>query len=124
MKFFFSQIFPLLLLGACAGFLNGLLGAGGGIVLVYGLSKMFRNTPVDKRSIFATAIAVTLPLSCLSAIHYFRQGSLNVNTLGWLIFPAIVGGVTGAFLLRRISPRILSRIFAAVVLISGIILVV
>lgn len=122
MKFLISFIFPILLLGLCVGFINGMLGAGGGILLIYGLQKLCHRV-ADKRSIFATAIAVILPLSCVSAAHYFRHGSLDLNTLGWLILPAIAGGALGAMLLRRLSPRVLSRIFAAVVLISGIVMV-
>ncbi|MBE6690335.1 MAG: sulfite exporter TauE/SafE family protein [Ruminococcaceae bacterium] len=122
MKLFFSRILPLLLLGLGAGLLNGLLGAGGGILLVYGLQRIRGIRITDRRAVFATALAVTLPLSCLSAIHYFRQGSLAVDMLAWLIFPAILGGALGGLLLRRLSPRLLSRIFAAVVLVSGVVL--
>jgi uncharacterized membrane protein YfcA len=34
-----------------------------------------------------------------------------------------LGGTLGAWLLRRLSPALLARIFAALVLVSGIILV-
>ncbi|MBQ8357311.1 MAG: TSUP family transporter [Clostridia bacterium] len=124
MKLFFSQIFPILAIGLCAGFLNGLLGAGGGILIVFGLGILLRDRIADPRSVFASAIAVMLPLSVLSAIQYFRHGSLDTNALVWLILPAIAGGALGGLLLRRLSPAALSRLFAAVVLISGIVLVV
>ena len=123
MKRTFSLILPLLLLGLAAGFLNGLLGACGGIVLIFGMQKLLRDRLSDKRSVFATAIAVILPLSAISALHYFRLGSVDINTLELLIFPAVIGGALGAFLLRRLTPRRLSRIFAAVVLVSGIVMV-
>ena len=122
MKLIFFYVLPLLLLGLGVGLINGMLGAGGGILLIYGLQKLCKRV-ADKRSVFATAIAVILPLSGVSAIHYFRHGSLDINTLGWLIFPAILGGALGAFLLRRLSPRVLSRIFAAFVLVSGVVMV-
>ena len=65
-----------------------------------------------------------LPLSALSAWQYFKNGHLGDNNLGLLILPALAGGALGAWLLRRLSPRALSRIFAAVVLVSGIVLVI
>jgi uncharacterized membrane protein YfcA len=117
-------IFPLIAVGAGAGLVNGLLGAGGGILIVYGLSALFKSSTVDRRSIFATAIAVILPLSALSALQYLRQGSFNVPMLAWLVLPAVAGGALGALLLRRLSVSALSRLFAAVVLTSGIILAV
>ncbi len=124
MKHAIFMILPLVLIGSCAGFINGLLGAGGGILIVFGLNKLLGKKLEDKRSVFATAIAVILPLSAISAVQYFRQGSLDGIMLSWLILPAIAGGALGGFLLRRLSPRLLSRLFAAVVLISGIVLVI
>ena len=124
MKVHFLQILPLIAIGLGAGFLNGLLGAGGGILIVFGLRKLLKRSLKDPRAIFPTAIAVMLPLSLLSAWQYARAGSLQLSYFGWLILPAIAGGVIGALLLRRISVKALSRLFAAVVLISGIVLVV
>lgn len=124
MKLFIFKILPILTVGLLAGFINGLLGAGGGILIIYGLNKLLGSTLEDKRSVFATAIAVILPLSAVSAIQYFRQGSLDVTLLAWLILPAIAGGALGGWLLRRLSPAFLSRLFAGVVLVSGIVLVV
>ena len=117
-------ILSLLLLGLAAGFLNGLLGACGGIVLIFGMKRLLRGRLSDQRAVFSTAIAVILPLSALSALQYFRLGSIDLNTLELLIFPAVAGGTLGALLLRRLTPRRLSRIFAAVVLVSGIVMVI
>ena len=123
MKVHFLQILPLIAIGLGAGFLNGLLGAGGGILIVFGLRKLLKRNLKDPRAIFPTAIAVMLPLSLLSAWQYARAGSLQLSYFGWLILPAIAGGVIGALLLRRLSVKALSRLFAAVVLISGLVLV-
>lgn len=123
MKLFLLKILPLLLLGLLVGFVNGLLGAGGGILIIYGLNKLLGDKLQDKRSVYATAIAVILPFSAISAFRYFRAGSLDLSMLSKLIVPAILGGACGALLLRRLSPAALSRLFAAVVLVSGIVLV-
>jgi uncharacterized membrane protein YfcA len=124
MKLFFSRILPILFLGLGAGFLNGLLGAGGGILIVFGLGLLLRDKLDDPRSVFASAIAVMLPLSAISAFRYFQNGYTEEARLGFLLIPAIAGGALGAWLLRRLTPRALSHIFAAVVLVSGIVLVV
>ncbi len=123
MKVHFLQILPLLVIGLSAGFLNGLLGAGGGILIVFGLRKLLKGQLKDPRAIYPTAIAVMLPLSLLSVWQYARAGSLELSHLGWLVLPAIAGGAIGALLLRRLSTKALSRLFAAVVLISGLVLV-
>ena len=124
MKLFFSKTLPIVGIGVAAGFLNGLLGAGGGIIIVFGLGLLIGKDLPDPRSIYASAIAVMLPLSALSAWQYVQKGYLESVRLGFLILPAIAGGALGAWLLRRLSPGLLSRIFAAVVLLSGIVMVV
>lgn len=123
MKHHILIFLAILMLGLGAGFINGLLGAGGGILIVFGLSRLLRGKVRDPRSVYASAIAVILPLSILSAIQYFRHGSVDLNMAVALILPAIAGGAVGAWLLRRLSPALLSRIFAAVVLVSGITMV-
>lgn len=123
MKHHFLIFWGILSLGFGAGFVNGLLGAGGGILIVYGLRRLSSSEKRDPRTVYATAIAVILPLSLLSVIQYFHRGSLALNSIIPLILPAVLGGATGALLLRRLSPATLSRIFAAVVLISGITMV-
>lgn len=122
MKFFFSRIFPIVMVGLGAGFLNGLLGAGGGILIVFGLNHLLKEQVPDSRSIFASAIAVMLPLSLISAIRYFKNGHLNPESAGLLVLPAVLGGVLGALLLRRLSPAALSRLFSLVVAASGVFL--
>ena len=124
MVIFVKKILPIVLIGIGAGFLNGLLGAGGGIIIVMGLTLLLGKTIADPRAIYATAIAVVLVLSFLSLWQYAAGGFLEAEYLYVLIAPAVLGGTLGAWLLRRLSPTLLSRIFAALVLVSGIILVV
>lgn len=124
MKPSFRQNLCVIAIGTGAGLLNGLLGAGGGILIVAGLRRLFRGRNIDPRSVFASAIAVMLPLSALSAIQYFMHGRLPEADVGLLILPAIAGGAAGALLLRKLTPGALSRIFAGVVLLSGMLLVI
>lgn len=123
MKHSFFLFLTLIALGLGAGFINGLLGAGGGILIVFGLNKLLAGKLSDPRSVYASAIAVILPLSVLSALQYIRRGSPDLNTLSYLLLPAVLGGALGALLLRKLSVKTLSRIFAAVVLVSGITMV-
>lgn len=123
MKNLYRLVLPLLGIGLLAGFLNGLLGAGGGIAVVMGLRALFGKKGADPRSFYATAIAVMLPLSALTVWQYATGGHLPSLSLWGIVLPAAAGGATGAFLLRHIAPQILNRIFAAIVVLSGIILV-
>ena len=86
--------------GLGAGVINGLLGAGGGMVVVPLLSAMGVR---GKRS-HATALMVIVPLSAVSAVLYLVQGRVGfADALPWL-----PGRLLGAQLGRRLMPKIAS----------------
>jgi uncharacterized membrane protein YfcA len=106
-------------LGFLAGLLNGLLGAGGGIILVRGADKILPGEYQSSRDVFANALAVMLPISAVSAIAYVLRGSVHGLEFAPFILPAIIGGVGGGLLLAVIDTRFLRLIFSALVVWSG-----
>jgi len=111
----------LAVVGSLAGFINGFLGAGGGIILL----AMFRRLNPNKssegaRDDFASVVAAVLPLCVVSAISYSSRGSLDMNLFLRFVPGAIVGGVVGAYLTDKIDTRILKNIFALIIIIAGI----
>ena len=115
---------PIPFLGLVAGFLNALLGAGGGIPLLLGLQALLGKRVADGRRFFTTTLAVMLPLSLLSVWQYQKKGALPTPPLFALLVPAVLGGALGALLLPRLSVGALRKIFATVVLFSGIFMVI
>ena len=121
---------PYVLLGLGAGLLNGLLGAAGGILLVAllphlpppGLSSLAHaSLSHDRRDILATALCVMLPVTAVSTLLYWLRGIRPESAMLWaLLLPAAAGGVLGAYLLGRIPQGAIKRLFALVVVISGI----
>ena len=122
----------LLLLGGAAGLLNGLLGAGGGILLVYTMRLWAYHRPAPdsepqlaaQRDVYATALSVMLPVSVFSAVYYARAGALDMAAFSPLLLPSVAGGVLGAYLLDRLRVDWLKRLFALIVLISGVLMIV
>lgn len=116
-----KQAFPrwgLLLGGLSAGVINGLLGAGGGVILVF-LLRAALGPGAERRDVYASALITTLPITLVSAMRYGSAGALPLGEFLPLVLPAAVGGVLGALLLDRIHPQITRRIFAALVIFSG-----
>ena len=122
----------LLALGAAAGFINGLLGTGGGILLVYAMrwyAQRHRvNTEPDaaeaQRDVYATALAVMLPISIFSALHYARADALDLAAFSPMLLPSVAGGILGGILLDKLRLELLKRLFALLVLISGVLMLV
>ncbi len=109
--------------GFLAGFANGLLGAGGGIIIVFVLSKALRSQSPHPRDIFANALCVMFPLSIVSTIIYALRGTINLDGFFPYLIPAAVGGIAGGLLLGRINENVLKKIFSAIMIFSGIMLV-
>ena len=110
--------------GLLAGFVNGLLGAGGGIIIVFAISKLLSDVLPHKNDIFANALCVMLPVSLLSCFIYGIKGNLSTEGFGIFVIPAVLGGIVGGLLLGKIGAAFLKRLFALLVIVSGIILIV
>ena len=62
--------------GLLAGFANGLLGAGGGIVAVFAFAHFLKGQGYERRDIYANALCVMLPISAVSCVRYALAGHL------------------------------------------------
>ena len=114
----------LIAAGVAAGFLNGLLGAGGGILVVFFLSWLLSDILTDRRDLYANALCVMLPISAISCFRYARAGNMPLDGFGVYALPAILGGFLGGILLGRLRATILKKIFGALVIWSGILLII
>ena len=102
--------------GAVSGLIAGLFGSGGGIAVVEGLER----TGTEERKAHAASLGVIFPISALSAVLYGTGGYVPLKDTLWLCGGAAVGGVIGALFLRRVGVRLLNNIFTALMLASGI----
>lgn len=103
--------------GLMIGAVNGLLGAGGGMLTVPVLSSL---GGLSTKKSHATAIGIILPLTVVSAIMYTIRGIYHVR-LGLISASGItVGGLIGAILLNRIPKNITSLVFYTLMIAAGI----
>ena len=103
------------LLGAITGICNGLFGSGGGIAAIPLLKK--GGTPVKKAH--ATSLALTLPLSVVSAFFYAYESNFRWGDALPLIPFGLAGAIIGGLLMKKIPNTILKRIFGVILIISG-----
>lgn len=105
--------------GFAAGLINGLLGAGGGIVLVFAIRYLGRNLLTDARDVYANALIVSFVLTLVSTALYTAGGNAPTTELGMLALPATLGGLAGGLLLGRFSTHTVRILFALLLVISG-----
>ena len=108
--------FLFIVLSFIGGALNGFLGTGGGILILFMLNRLTKNEARDNFVICALSI---IPISIVGSFAYFRAGSVDFSTLQNAYIPAIIGGILGAFLFERLKVKYLNLIFGALVIYSG-----
>ena len=111
------------LIGLASGFINGLFGAGGGILVVLGLRYLLDGQS-DGRDVYANALCAMLPTSAVACIRYAANGNLSAKGFGVYAVAAIAGGIVGGFLLGKLKTGFLKKLFAALVIYSGILMVI
>ena len=107
----------LILAGAAAGTVCGLLGAGGGMVLVPLLSRL---TQLEEEQIFPASVAVILPVCLISLTVTAVSGSVAWNEALPLLPGSALGGVLAGFLGRKIPVKWLHRVLGIFMLWGGI----
>lgn len=100
--------------GALSGFLNGLLGAGGGMIIVPMLRKK-----VDTKKAHATSIAIILPITIVSALFYYNKGIVSFSDANPYILWGLLGSIIGILILSKIKSNILRKIFAILMIWCG-----
>ncbi len=104
------------LLGGLCGILNGLFGSGGGTVAV----ACFEKSENDQRKVHASSVALILILSITTAVSYYIQGKLDFGKAFEFIPYGIIGALAGSLLLKKISGKVLKKIFGVIIIASAV----
>lgn len=114
----------LMLTGAVAGVLAGLLGVGGGIVIVPVLYSVLEVLGVDAEVRMHVAVATSLttiiPTAVASARAHHRKGAIDLPLARRLAPWNFIGAVIGAGLAVSIDGRALGRVFGVIALIAAV----
>lgn len=102
--------------GFAVGLINGLLGAGGGLLAV----PLLRSSGLDTKAAHANSVATILPICVFSAGNYLLAGRVEIPQIFPYLLWGLLGAVAGALLLPKIPQNILRRLFAGFVLWAGV----
>ena len=104
------------LCGIAIGLCNALFGAGGGLLAV----PYFKACGLDQKKAQALSLAVTLPLTALSAAVYLLRGYVTLSDAGRFWLPGLLGAAGGTLLFKRAPARVLHALFALLLCWAGV----
>jgi uncharacterized membrane protein YfcA len=105
------------MVGVAAGFLSGLFGVGGGILVVPALVMVMK---MDQRLAHGTSLAAVLPISIASLVGYWAASEVDWPVAGFLALGAVAGAVLGTKLLHVVPQRLLALAFSGLLAATAI----
>jgi uncharacterized protein len=104
---------------ACVcGIASGMFGIGGGVLLVPLLGLLFGFS--QHRAQGTSLVALIPPTGVLALMAYAKEGFVSWRT-GLLLIPGVfLGGITGGILAKKINPRRMRQVFAAILVLLGV----
>lgn len=119
-KDFLSKKWVIFLLFSIASFLaggiNGFVGTGGGILLVFTFSRILKT---EQKDAFASSLSITVPVSAVALFSYHKSGNIDFSLVKQMWLPVLLGGILGALLVDKLKIKWLNSIFAILVIYAG-----
>ena len=107
----------LALSGAAAGIINGLFGAGGGMVLVPLLTGVAK---LEERQVFPASVSIILPICLVSLCFSVPEDGIPFYTALPYLLGSIPGGLLAAKLSDRIPVTLLHRVLGGLIIWGGV----
>ncbi len=103
--------------GCVAGAINGLFGAGGGMVLVPLLGSL---TDLDEDDVFPASVSIIFPICLVSLSVYATASPLPLREALPYLIGGLAGGVIAGLTGNKIPVKWLHRILGVMILWGGI----
>ena len=105
------------LAGLGAGAVNGLFGAGGGMVLVPLLTTL---TDITDEEVFPSSVSIILPVCLISLGFTIAGGNWNPDGILPYLIGSAAGGVAAGFLGKKIPTTWLHKTLGLLILWGGV----
>lgn len=112
-----SSILILLLVGVAAGFLSGMVGIGGGIIIVPVLVYFLGFTQHQAQG--TTLFMFLLPIGILGVMNYHKQGYVDYKTAFVIATTFVVGSYFGSKIAISLDQKLVKQIFGAIIIVLG-----
>jgi hypothetical protein len=106
-----------IVLGLVAGFVGGLFGIGGGVVVVPGLVLWLG---FSQHKATGTSVATIVASAGAALISFAGDGSVDWGAAALITAGAVVGAAIGARILHRIPAQVLTRAFSVILIVAAV----
>jgi len=108
----------IVVLGIITGFMAGMLGIGGGIIVIPALAFILGYTQQEAQG---TSLAMMLPpVGIFAVINYYKAGHVHWRVAAILAVFFVVGSIFGSKLAVKIPQDILKKVFGVFLLLVAI----
>ncbi|QEH37644.1 Sulfite exporter TauE/SafE [Aquisphaera giovannonii] len=112
------EILMVVLLGLAAGFLSGMFGIGGGLVIVPLLIVFYNFEP--KTAVGTSLFALLLPTGLLAVLEYYRRGEMRPLAGLFIAAGLFCGAYFGARITGAISVSTMKRSYGVFLIVVAI----
>jgi uncharacterized membrane protein YfcA len=113
-----STILIIVVLGLITGFMAGMLGIGGGIIVIPALVMIMGFT---QQSAQGTSLAMMIPpVGILAVLNYYKAGHVDIKVAAILACVFIIGSIFGSKLAVTIPNDVLKKIFGVFLILVAI----
>lgn len=113
-----ETILILLLIGLAAGFLGGLVGIGGGVLIVPALVLLLGLSQHLAQGI--SLAMILFPVGILGVINYYKNGYVDLRYAGLLAIGFFAGSYLGSKFSLSLPQDTVKKIFAVVMILLSI----
>jgi len=114
----FPIVVVLIIIGLLAGFLSGLVGVGGGILIIPLLIMLLGLTQHEAQG--TALFAMLPPIGILAAMNYYKEGFVKWEYAAVIALTFVVGGYFGSKLSISLPDQTVRRVFGVIMLIGAI----
>ena len=113
-----QTILILFCIGIVAGMLSGIVGIGGGIIIVPALVFFLGISQLKAQG---TSLGILLlPVGILAVIQFYKQGYIDMKTVGIVACSFVVGGYLGSKIALALPQETVKKVFAVLLLLISI----
>ena len=113
-----TTILIICVLGLATGFMAGMLGIGGGIIVIPALVMIMGFTQQGAQG---TSLAMMLPpVGIFAVMNYYKAGHVDLKVAAILACVFIIGSIFGSKLAVKIPQDVLKKVFGVFLIVVAI----